>query len=319
MLDKLKNYVPPCPDNWHGRHDSEMHERYYQLIECVDIRNFHPETCHAQIAILGFCSDEGVSRNQGRPGAKLGPKHLRDKLGSFTCQTTNQIIDFGDIVCNKNDLETAQRELASIVGFCHQQALKLFIFGGGHETAWGHFQGLTPHYSKIGIINFDAHFDIRSPVNEQGTSGTPFYQAKQWCDENNRAFDYCCLGIQETANPAHLFERAFDWSVPFLSAEQINQESFAWQTAFIDDFLLRQNAIYLSICMDVFAECFAPGVSAPQSMGITPWQALPLLKYIVQTGKVISLDIVELSPPLDDGGKTARLAAKLAAELLNLL
>ena len=67
------------------------------------------------------------------------------------------------------------------------------------------------------------------------------------------------------------------------------------------------------------AECFAPGWNhcAPQTMGLTPWQILPLLKYIIQTGKVVSLDIAELSPPLNQNQKTARLAALIIAELLD--
>ena len=95
------------------------------------------------------------------------------------------------------------------------------------------------------------------------------------------------------------------------------EQSLAWQFAFLDDFMLNLDNIYLSICLDVFAECFAPGVSAPQPLGLTPWQTLPLLKYIIQSGKVVSLDIAELSPALDREQKTARLAALIIAELLN--
>lgn len=44
---------------------------------------------------------------------------------------------------------------------------------------------------------------------------------------------------------------------------------------------------------------------------------MPLLKYLIQSGKVVSLDIAELSPPLDSELKTARLAALIIAELLD--
>jgi formiminoglutamase len=46
-------------------------------------------------------------------------------------------------------------------------------------------------------------------------------------------------------------------------------------------------------------------------------QVLSLLKYILQTGKVISIAVAELSPPLDQEQKTIRLAASLVAELLD--
>ena len=53
-------------------------------------------------------------------------------------------------------------------------------------------------------------------------------------------------------------------------------------------------------------------------MGIFPVNIFPLLKTVVQSGKVVALDIAELSPPNDIGDKTARLGAKLLAELLNV-
>ena len=103
-----------------------------------------------------------------------------------------------------------------------------------------------------------------------------------------------------------------------MSAEQINKETNAWQTAFLDNFILRNDYLYLTICLDVFAESIAPGVSAPQALGLNPWHVIPLLKYIVQSGKVVGMDIAELSPPLDHEQKTSRLAAAIIAELLNL-
>jgi formiminoglutamase len=124
------------------------------------------------------------------------------------------------------------------------------------------------------------------------------------------------LGIQAHANTQSLFTAADTFKVHYLTGEQINQTSFAWQLAFIDEFILNNEAIYLSICLDVFAESYAPGVSAPQALGLSPWQALPLLKYIIQTGKVVGIDIAELSPPLDHNLQTARLAGMIMAELL---
>ena len=141
---------------------------------------------------------------------------------------------------------------------------------------------------------------------------------RQHCHQYQRPFDYCCLGIQPCSNTQSLFEIAHDWNVNYLTAEQMNRESHAWQVGFVNKFLEHHDYVYLTICLDVFAECYAPGVSAPQALGLNPWQSLPLLKYIVQTGKVVSIDIAELSPPLDPEQKTSRLAAVIIAELLNL-
>jgi len=44
---------------------------------------------------------------------------------------------------------------------------------------------------------------------------------------------------------------------------------------------------------------YAPGVSAPQPLGVLPWQILPLVRQLAASGKVVSYDIAELSPKYD--------------------
>lgn len=316
MLTELLYYEPTKQSLWQGRKDSLPGERFFQRVTVIDLLNQALPTSQATV-FLGFCSDEGIERNAGRTGAKLGPLHLREELAKFACQSNQDFLDIGNIVCEK-DLENAQQQFARLISYCHQKGNKTVAFGGGHEIAWGHFLGLTTHYPKLGIINFDAHFDLR-PLKDgsQATSGTPFRQIAEYCLQKQLYFDYCCLGIQKIANTPSLFDCAKELKVSYLSREQINEESFAWQIAFLDEFILRHDSIYLSVCLDVFAESYAPGVSAPQAMGLSPAQALPLLKYILQTGKVVSLDVAELSPPLDERQKTARLAASLVAEMLD--
>ena len=318
MLSDIVDYEIPNNALWQGRADTLAGERFFQHVQCEDIRTYALDQSK-QTVIIGFCSDEGIRRNEGRLGAKLGPDKLREQLAKLACHNNQTFLDLGNIVCDDDDLEKSQQQFAKLLGHCHQLSKNTIALGGGHEMAWAHYMGLTRHYPKLGIINFDAHFDIRPLTDGKfGTSGTPFWQIKQFCQSNGLPFDYCCVGIQPVANTNSLFERAHDWHINYITAEQIHEESFAWQTAFLDDFIVRHDSIYLSICLDVFAECYAPGVSAPQSLGLSPWKVMPLLKYIVQTGKVVSFDIAELSPPLDHEHKTSRLAAVIVAELLNL-
>lgn len=318
MFDKLKNYQQAKPSLWQGRNDAEKKERFFQNIRFIEDEN---ELINAapQTLFIGFACDTGVIRNQGRPGARLGPDSIKKQIAKLPCKNQSYI-DLGTVSCPDDDLESAQRQLATVISYCHQKRHKTIVLGGGHEIAWAHYQGLAPHYHKLGIINFDAHFDLRPlEKNNKGTSGTPFSQIANFCYANERDFAYCCLGIQPMGNTASLFGAAQKTNTNYLTAEQIGTLSFDEKKIFIDNFIKGLDSIYLTICMDVFAECYAPGVSAPQTLGITPSQALPLLKYIVQTGKVVSLDVAELSPPLDQDEKTARLAGVIIGELLQIL
>ncbi|MFC3909894.1 formimidoylglutamase [Legionella dresdenensis] len=318
MLKKLANYQPGVQSLWQGRTDSLPGERFFQRVICQNAENQPIEPNH-KIAFLGFSCDEGVKRNSGRPGAQQGPDALKAQLAKLPYHGRHQFIDGGNILCTDSDLESAQQQLAELIKYYQHNEIKTVIFGGGHEIAWSHFNGLVKKYPRLGIINFDAHFDLRPLADKKGTSGTPFYQISQYCEQNNLLFSYCCLGIQPHANTTSLFNTASKLNVSYLTAEQITHDSPANQIRFLDKFLSTHEAIYLTICLDVFADCIAPGVSAPQPLGLFPWQTLPLLKYIVQTGKVVSFDIAELSPPWDQEQRTARLAANIAAELIELL
>lgn len=318
-MNDLTDYEPSSVTIWQGRKDSLPGERFFQQVILQDFRN-QPQIFPSNKAVLiGFCSDEGIRRNEGRPGAQSGPIALREQLGKLPYQGTEHFIDLGNIVCVDQQLESAQQQLATLVDYCHQQRQKTVIFGGGHEIAWGHFQGLQKHYPKLAIINFDAHFDLRPlPATQQGSSGTPFRQIASFCQQQQRDFNYCCIGIQPHANTKSLFKTAEQLKTSYMTAEQINRYDLSAQLAFLDQFLQDHDAIYLSICLDVLAESCAPGVSAPQPTGLQPWQLLPLLQYVIQTGKVVSFDVAELSPPLDQHQQTARLGAMLVAELLEI-
>lgn len=317
MLTDIANYTSPTPSLWQGRIDSLPGERFFQRIECVDVSK-QTISNNDKTIILGYSCDEGVRRNLGETGAKEGPDAIREQLAKFACHHSGEFIDIGNIVCEDHHLEGAQDNFATLISLCHKNGHKTIGLGGSHDIAWAHYRGLAEHYPTLGIINFDAHFDIRPQQHNQGSSGTPFAQIHDYCKAHDRVFNYCCIGIQPVANTKSLFDRAHEWDIPYLTAAQMNNESLAWQMAFLDTFILNHDALYLTICLDVFDESFAPGVSAPQAMGINPWQALPLLKYIKQSGKVVSIDIAELAPPLDTRHKTARLGARLLAELLNV-
>src|SRR3989338_8911332 len=264
-----------------------------------------------QFGLLGFACDEGVRRNQGRPGAADAPRVFREILNKTHLSSYK---DFGDVACLDTDLEAAQKKLGLRVFEMLSQGYQPVIIGGGHETAYGHFLGISQFLKNknCGIINFDAHFDLRPLLkNKFGTSGTPFLQIALERQAKKLDFDYLVLGIQPFSNSQALFEQARNLGVFHVLAENLEQQA----SIQIKQILDRHEFIYLSICLDFFAEAFAPGVSAPQALGLFPQQILPLLKQIKHSQKIVSIDIVELAPAYDRQNSTAKLAASLMGYL----
>lgn len=301
-------YLKTDPSLWHGREDPL---RFHHVIKCVNLKKEKLPLVESAFALIGFACDEGVRRNRGRPGAKEGPQEFRKALCNLTIQEPIPIYDLGDVVCDDGDLESSQKVLGSIVAHAISSGMLPVVIGGGHELAWGQFQGLNSFFSDISIINFDAHFDMRPLLlGKKGSSGTSFLQIAQ---EEKKKFHYLCLGIQETGNTKSLFETANRWNVEYLLAEEIHNDSKLLEKC-IQQFLGSSENIYLSICLDVFASSFAPGVSSPQPLGLYPAQIAPLLKTISDSGKLIGIGIAELSPPLDHNKLTSKLAASLFAQ-----
>lgn len=312
------NYSPASGALYMGRQDTLPNERYFQQVQCFDM-NTQSLSSNIDVALIGYCVDEGILRNEGRIGASEGPDTIRQEFSKLASHASIHIADIGNIICIDRKLEESQQAFSGYVDQCHQQDVITIALGGGHDIAWPHYKGFSEHYSSIGIINFDAHFDLRPLHNTLPSSGTPFWQIAQNCQENNRDFHYSCLGIQPQANTRQLYEIADNHGVQFLTADQIHNHSVAWQTVFIDEILLRSSVIYLSICLDVFSQSIAPGVSAPQATGLTFRQVIPLIKYILESRKTIAIDIAELSPPFDRDRMTAKLAAIILSEILTIL
>jgi formiminoglutamase len=122
---------------------------------------------------------------------------------------------------------------------------------------------------KIGIINFDAHFDIR-PFPNGGTSGTMFRQIHDQNKNLGIDFSYFCLGIQKHGNTRALFKDAERFNTKYILAENITNNNLWDSIVKLDDFITKQDYLYVTICSDVFSSAFAPGVSAAQFLGIHP-------------------------------------------------
>jgi formiminoglutamase len=280
-----------------------------------------PEQTQPAFAFIGFCCDAGVRRNLGRAGAADGPGAIRHMLAKFPIQRTDVICyDAGDITCHDDQLEGAQEALAEAVSHLLHRHITPIVFGGGHEIAWGHYQGIakTVGQKQLGIVNFDAHFDMRPLLpSNHGSSGTPFLQIAEAHKAANRHFDYNCIGIQPAGNIRQLFDTAKSYETHMLFADDIHHGHMDQCISFLDRIIADNQIIYLSLCLDVFSSAYAPGVSAPQPLGLTPWQLLPLVRKLASSGKVLTYDVAELAPVYDVDQHTAKLAANFIYDIIH--
>ncbi|WP_027078109.1 formimidoylglutamase [Maribacter antarcticus] len=317
----MELYNRTSPETYSGR-ASNQNLYVHEKVLCVDVSSLE-KSSDKRVALLGYACDEGVKRNQGRFGAVKGPDAIRKKLGKLPNHLDDEtaLLDVGSIHCSNADLETAQDKLAHQVQQLLNGNLFPIVLGGGHDIAYGTYNGIKKYLGNaksIGIINFDAHFDLRS--NQDGnTSGTPFYQIAKDCEASGTAFHYLCLGIREDANDSSLFKTAKELDVKYILRDTFRIEFHNEINAWINAFIQNVDAVYVTIDLDGFSSAYAPGVSAPSPMGFTPDVVLASLKTIIASGKLTALDIAELNPTYDIDDQTARLAASLVHSVIHSL
>ena len=298
---------------WQGRLDGEelLHHRIFQRVK---EENNYDTISTNDFVLHGFAVDEGVRRNKGRQGAKDAPDVIRKNMSNFpVIRPDFSLLDFGNITCEDGNLENTQNELAKNVSKVLLKGGKSLVLGGGHEVTFGHYHGVRTAFQeqKIGIINFDAHFDNRQPQDGVGaSSGTGFWQIAQEGEINSLH-----IGIQRNSNTLKLFDTAHQFGMKYILADELFFENLPSIYERVNELAESVDFLYVTICMDVFNAAIAPGVSASAYNGIFADSAfMHLYRHILKNEKLIALDIAEVNPSFDIQDHTARLAASLANE-----
>jgi formiminoglutamase len=327
--------VPPQP--WMGRFDGEEeeHRRWWQAVrpyEGVPVASAAGATASAAnaspaalpagpdtrpAAILGFSSDEGVRRNNGRVGSAAAPAVLRDSLGSLAFHLKRRVFDAGDVAVTGTKLEAGQARAGLAVTAMLDAGNLTVMLGGGHETAFASYLGVAHSAAvlqgkRLGVLNLDAHFDLREQA--EPTSGTPFLQMAVAEAAAERSLNYAVVGISEPNNTQALFKTAGRLGVKYLQDEDCTVEQ---AQGFVADFLDDVDILYLTIDLDVLPASVAPGVSAPAAYGVPLPVITAICRQVAASGKLFHLDVAELNPALDIDRRTARVAARLINTLLS--
>ena len=324
------------PDLYTGRaepYESSVAQYWYQHIKAFN--SDQPK----KIGLVGFASDQGVNRNQGRIGAKYAPDAIKaalaklpvplsiQKQGDKLTNLTNLVGDMGNVACVDDDtivpeiLESAQQTYANQITHVLAQHSLAIGLGGGHEIAYGSFMGLWHHLTQteinlptIGIINIDAHFDLRQ--DQYATSGTPFRQISELLAEQHQDFYYLCVGISQFANTAALFERAENLSVKTISDDDCHRLDWSAIEQQILNFIAPLEVIYLTIDMDALSGFVMPAVSAVAAKGLSLDFVERCVSLIIGTGKVKLIDMAEVSPTFDIDGRGLKVASRLLALMI---
>lgn len=266
--------------------------------------------------LVGFPQDEGVCRNHGRPGAAEAPREVRRWLRRLTpCDGSCDVsltdappLDLGDLRV-VGSLEETEEALAEVVGAILARGAVPVVVGGGHETAYGVYLGHVAARAPVGLINLDAHLDLRPCDGGIGTSGTPFRQALEHPTEPLPGPRYVCLGAQpQSVSREHLLYARRQGCVVRWYGEVAGDLTRCFSEE-RDRLAGLGCQVHVSLDADVVRAADVPGVSAPNVAGLSGDEVLACIRLAGRSPQVAGMELVEINPRHDLDGRSARWAA----------
>jgi formiminoglutamase len=261
-----------------------------------------------------------VRRNHGRPGAAEAPREIRRYLyrltpwdgPSDTNLARHPPLDAGNVRIS-GSLEESQETLAEVVAGVLQAGAVPIVLGGGHETAYGHYLGYVAAGRRVGIINVDAHLDVRPCIDGRGHSGSPFRQAMEHPTHPLSGSHYVCLGAQPHAVSRQHWQYARRRGSIVHWATELGDEVLGRE---IERLAAEECQVYVTLDADAVTLEMVPGVSAPNPSGLPGSLLLGWAREVGRSPQVASMDLVEINPHFDRDGQSARWAALIVWQLL---
>lgn len=257
-------------------------------------------------------------------GAAFAPGTIREALQGYTTYSGEQtfdlddeIIDFGDLLVHPTDIVESQQRLYEGLAdiFSANDSDNWFLLGGDHSVSFSAIKAFQENFGKVGVIQFDAHHDLRNTEDGGPTNGTPFRRLLE-----DMAIDgkhLVQIGIRDFANAFEYHTYARDHNVAVYTMEAVQTEGIEVIIRKEMNRLANEvDVIYLSVDMDVLDQAFAPGCPATGPGGMDSGTLLRGVRFAASYPSVRAMDIVEIDPTIDIRNMTSRVAAYVLLEYM---
>lgn len=295
-----------------------------------------------KIRILGVPMDLG----QDRRGVDMGPSAMRvARLGARIAALGYQVEDCGNVpVRVAEEISSGQaraKYLGAIADTCKAVAQHVaraltdrrlpLVLGGDHSIAIGTLAGVAWHFRRrqqqIGCLWLDAHGDMNTPQTTPSGNvhGMPLaavlgYGARRLTHllgfaPKLAAANCALVGVRDLDRQEKRIVRRS--GIRVFTMREIDERGM--RPVLAEALRLAQNGtagFHVSLDMDVLNPDIAPGVGTAVRGGVTYREAHLAMEMIADTGKMVSLEVVEMNPMIDVRNQTAELAVELALSAL---
>ncbi|TDJ67495.1 MAG: agmatinase [Proteobacteria bacterium] len=280
------------------------------------------DVSHCDVAILGIPFDAGTSY---RPGARFGPQAIRQASRHLRTQyhpaydtepfVKQQVADAGDVACNPFNINEAVEQIQTSATELLGQVGGIVSLGGDHTIALPLLRAVNYHVGPVALVHFDAHLDTWDTYfGAPYTHGTPFRRAA----EENLFLDHASMhvGIRGPLYSADDLKQDEELGFKVIHCDDFETEGIQGVVKRIRD-RVGDNALYLSIDIDVLDPAHAPGTGTPEIAGMTTRELVNVLRGLSGLS-IVSADVVEVAPAYDHAEITSLAAATVVYELVNM-
>jgi arginase len=295
----------------------------------------------SHIAVIGAPMDLGA----GRRGVDMGPSALRiARLHDRLTELGYVVHDLGNVAVDqpeslpsgadnarylKQIAHTCSR-LSEMVEHAADGSTVPVVLGGDHSIAVGTIAGLARRFAprgRLGVIWIDAHADMNTP--ESSPSGNVHGMPLACCIGRGPSELTGLAGHVPIVNPENVAIvglRSVD-ELERLNVRGTGVHAFTMRD--IDELGMRtviRQAIqaasadtvgfHVSLDMDSVDPVEAPGVGTPVPGGLTYREAHLAMESICDSGRMTSIEVVEVNPVMDVANRTAQLAVELIMSAL---
>jgi formiminoglutamase len=306
----LKNFLYPKinpPSFTWVRPESGNAEKVHEWIQPI-YAGMNPDECKdAEIVILGVpLSRSSISAS----GASEFPDAFRRSWKGFSTYNLDddvelsrmKVLDAGDVPMHVTDIPKCHENIVEASAALHERIgeTKVCAIGGDHSITAMMVKGMheVRPSEKIGILQFDTHFDLRDMTDNGPSNGTPMRNLiESGVVEGRNMYN---IGLHGFFNTKDLKQYADEKGVNYFTLRETRKKGIE-ETVLecLEELSAKVDTIYLTVDMDVLDIAYAPGVPASTPGGMT---SAELLEGVLAAGrhpKVKAMDIVCLDPVKD--------------------
>ena len=314
-----------------------MSDPFFQPVSGMDLPRFagvpsfmrlpvtppdHPRHGDVQLGFVGVPWDGGTTN---RPGARHGPRQLRDASTMIRAgNPANGIApfslvncaDLGDVPPNPVSIDDSLDRVTRFYDGLRDAGITPMTAGGDHLITLPILRALARE-APLGLVQFDSHTDLFDSYfgGQKFTHGTPFRRAVEEGLVNPGRFVQ--VGIRGTAYNTEDIEWGEAQGIRIIRIEELFERGIAEVMEEVRG-ILGDAPAYCTYDIDFVDPTFAPGTGTPEIGGPNSFQAQQVIRELRGTN-LVGADLVEVSPPFDPAGGTAWLGVSLMFELTCIL